>query len=141
MFLHQNIGIFWKNIKSKGKAALGTFLGFIDFSSIFEQSKFHENEATQYFCNQKNYDAHQAHFGRFSLRLNNLKRFDSLIAAAQNWIEFINLDRRIYRRFQQFLESCLTVGLMKSLLSVCQAICQFGIFLRNTSSFFRLLAR
>ena len=35
-FLHQNIEIFLKNIKSKGRAALGTFLDFAYFRCYLE---------------------------------------------------------------------------------------------------------
>ena len=35
-FLNQNIDIFWKNIKSKGKATLGTLLDFAYFSSYLK---------------------------------------------------------------------------------------------------------
>ena len=54
-FLHHNIGIFNKIIKSKVNATMGTFLDFAYFNSYLQTKELHRNEAKQSFWNQKFY--------------------------------------------------------------------------------------
>ena len=49
---------FERALKVKGRPCWVRFLVLLISAVIFEQSKFHENEVTQYFWNQKNYEVH-----------------------------------------------------------------------------------
>ena len=54
---------------------MGNFLDFF----YYKQMKLHENEAMQYFRDQKCYGTRQAHFGKISFKSKNLKKFDDYI--------------------------------------------------------------
>ena len=48
-FLHQNIEIFWKNIKSKGKPHWVRFFILLISAVIYKQRKLHENRGNAIF--------------------------------------------------------------------------------------------